>query len=79
VKSLLIAGFTFSLISITVKVLYWLGPMFVVSAKYIDPWVLEFVLSNYTGNNQWGKCVSLDFNFWALIEVRNPRKCEPRD
>jgi len=39
-------------ISITVKVLYWLGPMFVVSAKCIDPWVLEFVLSNYTGNNQ---------------------------
>jgi hypothetical protein len=28
-----------------------------------DLWVLEFMISNITGNNQRGNCISLDFNF----------------
>jgi len=28
-----------------------LAPIFVVSTKCIDPWVVEFVVSNITGNN----------------------------
>jgi len=30
-----------------------LTPIFVVSTKFIDPWVLEFVISNTTGNGRW--------------------------
>jgi hypothetical protein len=36
---------------------------FVISSKFIDPWVLEFMVSNTTSNTQWGNCISLDFNF----------------
>jgi hypothetical protein len=45
------------------KYIYSLPPIFVVSAKCIDPWALEFVVSNTTGNNLWENCISLDFNF----------------
>ena len=35
-----------------------------VSTKYSDPCVLEFVISNTTGKTLVGKnCISLDFNF----------------
>jgi hypothetical protein len=50
-----------------------------VSTKCIDPWVLEFVVSNTTGNNQWENCISLDFEFCGLKEPRNPRKLEPHN
>ena len=53
------------------KYFYLLAPIFVVSAKGIDPWVLEFMVSNTTGN-KWGNCISLDFNFRALSEPQNP-------
>ena len=39
-----------------------------------DPWVLEFVVSNTTGNNQSENCFLLTFNFRGLSEPRNPRK-----
>ena len=61
---------------------YSLTPIFVVSTKCIDPWVLEFVVSNITantGNNQWENCISLDFNFHGLSEPPNPRKLESHD
>jgi len=32
----------------------------VVSIKYIDPWALECMVTNVTGNNQWGNCFPLD-------------------
>ena len=35
--------------------------MFVVSTKWIDPWGLEFVVSNITGNNQWTKLYFVGF------------------
>ena len=35
------------------------------------------VVSNVTGNNQWGNCISLDFYFPGLRGPRNPRKLEP--
>ena len=54
-----------------------------VSTKGIDPWVLEFMVSNITGNNQWENYVLCDFNFRGLQknvnEPRNPRKLEPQD
>jgi len=59
------------------KYFYSLLPVFVVSTKCIGPWVLEFVVSNTTGNNQWEICISLDFNFRCLSESRSPRKLEP--
>ena len=37
--------------------------IFMVSTKCIDTWVLIFMVSNTTGNNQWENCISLDFNF----------------
>jgi hypothetical protein len=43
------------------KYFYLLASVFVVSTKRIDPWVLEFMVSNTTGNNQWENCISLDF------------------
>jgi hypothetical protein len=58
------------------KYFYSLAPIFVVSTKYIDPWVLEFVVSNITGNNQRENYISLNFNFCDLSEPRNPRKLE---
>ena len=49
------------------------------SSKCIDPWALEFVVSNTTGNNQWENYISLDFNFCDLSEPQNPRKLETYD
>ena len=46
--------------------------IFVVSTKCIDPWALDFMVSNITCHNQWGNCISLDFNFRGLCEPRNP-------
>ena len=44
------------------------------NSKDIDPWVLEFVVSNtIIDNNQWKNCISLDFNVRGLNEPRNPR------
>jgi len=58
---------------------YSLAPTFVVSTKFIDPWVLEFVVSNITGNNQWENYISLDFYFRGLSGPRNQRKLETHD
>ena len=33
------------------KYFYSLASIFVISIEYSDPWVLEFVVSNITGNN----------------------------
>ena len=63
-----------SSIDILWKYFYSLSPIFVLSTKCIDPWILEFVISNTTGNNQWESCILLDFNFRSLSEPRNPRK-----
>jgi len=51
----------------------------VVSTKCIDLWVLEFVVSNTTGKNQWENCISLDFYFRGFSGPRNQRKFEPHD
>ena len=61
------------------KYFYSLTPIFMVSTKCIDPWVLEFMASNTTGNNQWGNSISLDFNVSGLSGPQNPRKLEPHD
>jgi hypothetical protein len=61
------------------KYFYSLTSIFVVSTTCIDPWVLEFVVLNSTGNNQCENDISLDFNFHRLSEARNPRKLEPHD
>ena len=53
--------------------------IFVVSTKCIDPWVLEFMVSNITGNNQLGNCISLEFHFRGLNWPRNQRKLESHD
>ena len=42
-------------------------------------WVLEFMVSNTTCNNQWENCNPLDFGFCGLSEPWNPRKLEPQD
>jgi len=61
------------------KYFYSLAPIFVVSIKCIDPWVLKLVVSNITGNSQWDNCISLDFNFrsfkWTTksTKIRTPR------
>jgi len=56
-----------------------LAPIFVVSTKCIDPWVLEFVVSNITCKNQWENCILLDVSFRSLSEPWNPRQLEPHD
>jgi hypothetical protein len=38
----------------------------VVSAQCIDPWILEFVVLNITGNSLWENCILLDFYFRGL-------------
>ena len=53
--------------------------MFVVSTKCIDPWVLEFVVSNITRHNKCENCISLDFKFRVLSEPQNPRRLEHHD
>jgi hypothetical protein len=44
-----------------VKIFLSLATISVVSTKCIDPRVLEFVVSNTTGNNLWENCISLVF------------------
>jgi hypothetical protein len=44
----------------------------VVSTKCINPWVLEFVVSNPAGNNPQENCILLDFNFRGKNEPQNP-------
>jgi len=61
------------------KYFYSLAPIFVVFTKCIDPWVLEFIVSNTTGNNKWGNCISLDFYFRGISGPRNQWKLEPQD
>ena len=58
----------------TVKVLIFVGHNLSCSTTCSDLWVLEFVISNITGNNRWENCISLDFNFCGLSEPRNPQK-----
>ena len=54
--------------------IFVVGTNFVVSTKCIIPWVLEFVVSNTTGNNQWDNCISLDFNFlWFKWTTKWPK------
>ena len=55
-----------SIIWILCKYFYSLAPIFVVSTKCIDPWDLEFVVLNTTGNNQWENCILLNFYFRGL-------------
>ena len=59
------------------KYFYLLATIFMVFTKCIDLLVLEFVVSNITGNYKWENCISLDFNFRGLSELRNPLKLEP--
>jgi hypothetical protein len=40
-----------------------LAPIFLDSTKCIDPWVLEFVVSNTTGNKSMGKLYFVGFLF----------------
>jgi hypothetical protein len=61
------------------KYLNSLVQMFLVSTKYFDSWVLEFVVSDIAGNNQRENCISLDLNFRCLSEPRNSWKCIPHD
>jgi hypothetical protein len=41
--------------------------------------ILEFVVSNTTGDNQWENCITLDFNFRGLQEPSNPQKLKLHD
>ena len=50
---------------------------FVVSAQCIDPWILEFVVLNITGNSLWENCILLDFYFRGLNVPRNQQKWNP--
>lgn len=53
------------------KYFYSLTPIFVVSTKRNDTWVLA---SSITGNNQWDNCISLDFLFswlnWTMKSAK---------
>ena len=42
-----------------------------VSTKCIDPGALEFVVSNITGNDQWGNCIGMNCYFRGLSGPRN--------
>jgi hypothetical protein len=50
------------------KYLYSLTLIFVVFTKFSDPWVLEFVVSNPTGNSRLENCISLDFHFHGMSD-----------
>jgi hypothetical protein len=41
--------------------------------------ILEFVVSNITGNNQWENGILLDFYFHALSGQQNQLNLEPHD
>ena len=60
-----------SIICILWKYFYLFAPIFMVSTKWIDPWDLEFVVLNITGNNQWENCILLDFYYHGLGRPRN--------
>ena len=45
------------------KYLYSLAQIFMVSTKYIDPWILELIVSNITGKKRWGKLYFVVFLF----------------
>jgi len=51
-----------------------MAPISVISTKCIDTWVLEFMLLNITGNNQWENSISLDFNLRGLSETTKSMK-----
>jgi hypothetical protein len=53
-----------------------LAQIFVVFTKCIDPWVLGFVVSNTTGNNQWENCILLNFYLCGSSGQRDQRKLE---
>jgi hypothetical protein len=59
--------------------LFSLVPIFLISTKCIDSWLLEFVVSIITCNNQWENCISLEFDFcgfkWTTksAKLRTPR------
>jgi len=42
---------------------YSFAPIFMVSAKCIDPWLLEFVVRNTKTNNDWTRSILLDLSF----------------
>ena len=63
----------------TMQVFVFVGTNFRGFYKCIDPWLLEFVVSNTKGNNQLKNCSSLDFNFRGLSQPLNPRKLESHD
>jgi hypothetical protein len=50
-------------IPVEVWCFYSLAQIFVDSTKCIDPWVIKFVVSNITGNNQWEDCIRWIFIF----------------
>lgn len=54
------------------KYFYLLAPISVVSAKCLDPRVLQFVVSNITCNSQWDNCVSFDFSLLRVSEPWHP-------
>jgi hypothetical protein len=74
-------GPTPSMYDLLSKFFYSLAPFFVLSTKCIDPWVLEFVVSNVTGNNHWENYILFFFNFlnswfkWTMksAKIRTPR------
>ena len=66
-------------ISCTVKVLLFVGTNFRGSTECIDPWVLEFVVSNTTGNNQWEKLYFVGFLFsWFKWTTKSAKIRKPR-
>ena len=61
------------------KYFYSLAPIFVVSTKCIDPWVLEFVVSNITGDHQMGKLYFVGFFFsWFKWTTTSAKISSPR-
>ena len=64
---------------IIVKVLLFVGTIFVVSTKYSDPldsWIWGF---KHYRQQSVGKLYFVGFYFHGLREPQNPRKLEPHD
>jgi hypothetical protein len=55
------------------KYFYSLTPIFVLSTKCINPWVLEFMVSNTKGNSQWENCISWFKWTTKSTEIRTPQ------
>jgi len=51
-----------------------LAPVFVISTKCSDPWVLEFVVSSTIGNSLWEHCISLDLNVFSFERTTKSTK-----